>query len=170
MKKKDLRLSFLFTNQRTFTSKVTFYLFLSLSSQPRPVIITCAPTGGIHTPTMSPHLPVTPAEIATAAIEAAEVVVERRATQGEAPLSVRSLGTNEIKRNPGGGRDISRARRKRQLSVSEMMLHRRSGTTCHRLQVVLSDGDAWLLRYEANAAPPDTSPTTGRWVAEARYT
>ncbi len=38
----------------------------------KPVIITCAPTGGIHTPTMSPHLPVTPAEIATAAIDAAE--------------------------------------------------------------------------------------------------
>ena len=38
----------------------------------KPVIITCAPTGGIHTPTMSPHLPITPAEIATAAIEAAE--------------------------------------------------------------------------------------------------
>lgn len=36
------------------------------------VIITCAPTGGIHTPTMSPHLPITPAEIATAAIDAAE--------------------------------------------------------------------------------------------------
>ncbi|MEM7508820.1 MAG: 3-keto-5-aminohexanoate cleavage protein [Pseudomonadota bacterium] len=36
------------------------------------VIITCAPTGGIHTPTMSPHLPVTPAQIATASIEAAE--------------------------------------------------------------------------------------------------
>jgi len=39
---------------------------------PNPVIITCAPTGGIHTPTMSPHLPVTPAEIATASVEAAE--------------------------------------------------------------------------------------------------
>ena len=36
------------------------------------VIITCAPTGGIHTPTMSPHLPITPEDIATAAIEAAE--------------------------------------------------------------------------------------------------
>ena len=36
------------------------------------VIITCAPTGGIHTPTMSPYLPITPSEIATAAIEAAE--------------------------------------------------------------------------------------------------
>ena len=39
---------------------------------PKPVIITCAPTGGIHTPTMSSHLPVTPDEIARAAIEAAE--------------------------------------------------------------------------------------------------
>ncbi len=38
----------------------------------KPVIITCAPTGGIHTPSMSPHLPVTPAEIAKASIEAAE--------------------------------------------------------------------------------------------------
>lgn len=34
------------------------------------VIITCAPTGGIHTPTMSSHLPVTPDEIASASIEA----------------------------------------------------------------------------------------------------
>ncbi|WP_425040714.1 3-keto-5-aminohexanoate cleavage protein [Primorskyibacter sp. S187A] len=39
---------------------------------PKSVIITCAPTGGIHTPSMSPHLPVTPAEIATASIEAAD--------------------------------------------------------------------------------------------------
>ena len=38
----------------------------------KPVIITCAPTGGIHTPTMSDHLPITPDEIATASIEAAE--------------------------------------------------------------------------------------------------
>jgi uncharacterized protein (DUF849 family) len=36
------------------------------------VIITCAPTGGIHTPTMSPHLPITPDDIAQASIEAAE--------------------------------------------------------------------------------------------------
>ena len=38
----------------------------------KPIIITCAPTGGIHTPSMSPHLPVTPDEIAHAAVEAAE--------------------------------------------------------------------------------------------------
>jgi uncharacterized protein (DUF849 family) len=36
------------------------------------VIITCAPTGSIHTPSMSPHLPITPDQIAQAAIEAAE--------------------------------------------------------------------------------------------------
>jgi uncharacterized protein (DUF849 family) len=38
----------------------------------RKVIITCAVTGSIHTPTMSPHLPVTPQEIADAAIGATE--------------------------------------------------------------------------------------------------
>jgi len=36
------------------------------------VIITCAPTGSIHTQSMSPHLPVTPGQIAEAAIGAAE--------------------------------------------------------------------------------------------------
>lgn len=36
------------------------------------VIITCAITGAIHTPSMSPHLPVTPKEIAKSSIEAAE--------------------------------------------------------------------------------------------------
>ena len=39
---------------------------------PRKVIITCAITGSIHTPSMSPHLPITPQDIAEAAIEAAE--------------------------------------------------------------------------------------------------
>ncbi len=38
----------------------------------RKVIVTCAVTGSIHTPSMSPHLPVTPEEIASAAIAAAE--------------------------------------------------------------------------------------------------
>jgi len=38
----------------------------------RKVIITCAVTGAIHTPTMSPHLPITPDEIAEGAIGAAK--------------------------------------------------------------------------------------------------
>ncbi len=36
------------------------------------VIITCAITGSIHTPSMSPHLPITPEQIAESAIGAAE--------------------------------------------------------------------------------------------------
>lgn len=36
------------------------------------VIISCAVTGSVHTPSMSPHLPVTPAEIADQAIAAAD--------------------------------------------------------------------------------------------------
>lgn len=42
-----------------------------MSSTPK-VIITCAVTGAIHTPSMSPHLPLTPEQIAAQAIEAAE--------------------------------------------------------------------------------------------------
>jgi len=38
----------------------------------RKVIITCAVTGAIHTPSMSPHLPVTAKEIADAALGAAK--------------------------------------------------------------------------------------------------
>jgi uncharacterized protein (DUF849 family) len=38
----------------------------------RKVIITCAITGSIHTPTMSPHLPITPDEIVAASVDAAE--------------------------------------------------------------------------------------------------
>ena len=39
---------------------------------PQKVIITCAVTGAIHTPTMSPYLPISPEEIAEAAIGAAK--------------------------------------------------------------------------------------------------
>jgi uncharacterized protein (DUF849 family) len=41
-------------------------------AQARKVIITCAVTGSIHTPSMSPHIPVSAEEIADAAVGAAE--------------------------------------------------------------------------------------------------
>jgi uncharacterized protein (DUF849 family) len=44
----------------------------SKSRSRRKTIITCAVTGSIHTPSMSPHLPVTPDEIARESIAAAE--------------------------------------------------------------------------------------------------
>jgi uncharacterized protein (DUF849 family) len=39
---------------------------------PQKILITCAVTGSVHTPSLSPHLPVTPDEIASNAIGAAE--------------------------------------------------------------------------------------------------
>ena len=39
---------------------------------PRKVIITCAVTGAVHTPSMTPHLPITPDQIARDSIDAAE--------------------------------------------------------------------------------------------------
>ncbi|MEM6275748.1 MAG: 3-keto-5-aminohexanoate cleavage protein [Pseudomonadota bacterium] len=45
---------------------------MAVSSQAGKVVITCAITGSIHTPSMTPYLPITPDEIATEAIAAAE--------------------------------------------------------------------------------------------------
>jgi uncharacterized protein (DUF849 family) len=42
-----------------------------MAAKQNKVIITCAVTGAIHTPTMSPHLPITPAQIAAESIAAA---------------------------------------------------------------------------------------------------
>jgi uncharacterized protein (DUF849 family) len=43
-----------------------------MTQTPDKVIISCAVTGSVHTPTMSPHLPLTPDEIAAQSIEAAQ--------------------------------------------------------------------------------------------------
>ena len=43
-----------------------------MARERRKVIVTCAITGAIHTPSMSPHLPVTPKEITESAIAAAK--------------------------------------------------------------------------------------------------
>ena len=49
------------------------------------VVITCAVTGSVHTPTMSPYLPVTPDRIAAEAIAAAEANDDVWATVGLHP-------------------------------------------------------------------------------------
>src|SRR3978361_1149610 len=43
-----------------------------IMAKTRKVVITCAVTGAIHTPSMSPHLPITPDEIIAGALGAAE--------------------------------------------------------------------------------------------------
>ena len=43
-----------------------------MATPSKKVIITCAVTGSIHTPTMTPHLPITPKQIADESIAAAQ--------------------------------------------------------------------------------------------------
>lgn len=43
-----------------------------MAASQKKVIITCAVTGAIHTPTMSPHLPITPQQIAAESVAAAQ--------------------------------------------------------------------------------------------------
>lgn len=57
-----------------------------MAAPQKKVIVTCAITGGIHTPSMSPHLPVTPKQIedeAVAAAEAGASIVHLHARVGE---------------------------------------------------------------------------------------
>jgi uncharacterized protein (DUF849 family) len=70
------------------------------------VIITCAITGAIHTPSMSPHLPITPRQIADSAVEAADAgaaivhLHARNPETGEPVQTVEAFGRflPEIKR------------------------------------------------------------------------
>ena len=62
------------------------------------VIISCAITGSIHTPSMSPHLPVTPAQIAESAIGAAEAGAAILHLHARVPESGRPTQDTEVYR------------------------------------------------------------------------
>ena len=65
------------------------------------VIITCAVTGAIHTPTMSPYLPITPDQIAAEALAAAEAgaVIEKVERDRRARVPQEKLGERQIWRD-----------------------------------------------------------------------
>ena len=69
------------------------------------VIITCAVTGSIHTPTMSPHLPLTPYEIARDAIAASEA---GRCPDHNSPSSLKLVLTSPSVRRGQTSRSILR--------------------------------------------------------------
>ncbi len=60
------------------------------------VIITCAVTGSIHTPSMSPYLPLTPDQIATSAIEAAEAGAAILHLHARDPENGRPIGDPDL--------------------------------------------------------------------------
>ena len=60
------------------------------------VILTCAVTGSAHTPTMSPHLPCTPAEIAEQAIDAAAAGAAIIHVHARDPRDGRPTGDAEV--------------------------------------------------------------------------
>lgn len=65
-------------------------------SKARKVIITCAVTGSIHTPSMSQYLPITPKEIEEAAVEAAEAGAAIVHLHARDPLDGRPVQSVEL--------------------------------------------------------------------------
>jgi uncharacterized protein (DUF849 family) len=62
----------------------------------RPVIVTCAVTGAIHTPSMSPYLPITPAQIAAEAVAAARAGAAIVHLHARDPVDGRPTGDIEV--------------------------------------------------------------------------
>ena len=91
----------------------------------QPVIITCAITGSIHTPTMSPHLPITPQQIADEAINAA------RAGAAIIHLHARDPQTGMPSSDPDLFREIL-TRISGQTDAILERLHRREFANVHR--------------------------------------
>ena len=110
----------------------------------RKVIITCAITGSIHTPSMSPHLPVTAEEIAEAAIGAAEA--------GAAIVHLHA-------RDPEDGRPISRPR----LSAVPAGIKQRSNCV---INITTGGAPTMTIEERLQARPPCSSPRSPRstWV------
>ena len=106
----------------------------------RKIIITCAVTGAIHTPSMSPYLPITPQEIIDAALGAAEEGASiihlhaRKPDTGEPDQSPEAFsrflpqikqGTPAvINLTTGGGPGMSKGERVRPAASSSPKLHR----------------------------------------------
>jgi uncharacterized protein (DUF849 family) len=103
---------------------------------PKPVIITCAITGSLHTPSMSPHLPITPAEIAAESIAAAAA--------GAAILHLHA-------RDPKDGRPTADPR-----VFQQFLPHIRQG--CDAIINLTTGGAPGMTIDERLAAPEAASP------------
>lgn len=131
----------------------------------QPVIITCAPTGGIHTPTMSPHLPITPDEIAESSIEAAEAgasIIHLHARDPETgkpdprpelfqqSLPRISAASNAVVNvSTGGGLGMSREERLRAAtSVSPEMASLNTGSINFGIFPMMQKYDQWKHDWE----------------------
>lgn len=134
---------------------------------PKSIIITCAVTGGIHTPTMSKYLPWTPKEVALSAIQAANVGASvlhlhaREAANGRPdPRPETYLKfLPEIKQNcqsivnitTGGGLGMTREERLRAaVMISPEMASLNLGSMNFGLFPLLNKFDNWKFDWEAD--------------------
>jgi uncharacterized protein (DUF849 family) len=129
------------------------------------IIISCAVTGSIHTPSMSPHLPVTPEEIAESAIAAAEAGAAILHLHARDPIDGRpapdpdifmrflpqvAAGTDAvINITTGGGQNMSLPQRLRgALRAEPEMCSLNMGTMNFGLFPMNKEGKVWKHEWE----------------------
>jgi len=134
-------------------------------SVPHKVIITCAVTGSIHTPTMSPYLPIKPDEIAHSAIDAiragaAIVHVHARDPSNGRPTSdpevfgqflpkIKQAGQAVVNISTGGGQHMSlQERLAGVLKFQPEMCSLNMGSMNFGLYPMLARYDSWKHDWE----------------------
>ncbi|RWI32356.1 MAG: 3-keto-5-aminohexanoate cleavage protein [Mesorhizobium sp.] len=153
----------------------------------RKVIITCAVTGAAHTPTMSPHLPITPDEIADQAIDAATAgaaIVHFHARNPEdgrptpdpdvyAPVIERVSAETDVVINittSGGAKTTVADRMAAALRFKPELASLNMGSLSpYGRQRILEKFDAWQHEWERElftAAPSRVYPNTEEMISE----
>ena len=118
-------------------------------------IITCAITGSIHTPSMSPHLPVTPDQIATQAVEAAEA--------GAAILHLHARDPQNGR--PSGEPDTYNQFLPRIKQGTDAVLNLTTGGGMIMLRYQILDSDKVLSVHDAQTAPYVVGPDGKKYDA-----
>ncbi|MGX5805169.1 3-keto-5-aminohexanoate cleavage protein [Bradyrhizobium sp. Arg314] len=153
----------------------------------RKVIITCAVTGAAHTPTMSPHLPITPDEIADQAIDAVTAgaaIVHFHARNPEdgrptpdpdvyAPVIERVSAETDVVINittSGGAKTTVADRMAAALRFKPELASLNMGSLSpYGRQRILEKFDAWQHEWERElftAAPSRVYPNTEEMISE----
>lgn len=131
------------------------------------VIITCAVTGGIHTPTMSAHLPYTPQEIADSAVDAAKAGASVLHLHARNPNTgkpdhypetylkflpqIKQECSSVINITTGGGLGMTREERlQAAIAVSPEMASLNLGSMNFALFPLLNKYDTWKHDWEAD--------------------
>ena len=114
------------------------------------VIITCAITGGIHTPSMSPYLPITPAQIAAESVGLENGVLADTVLRGQiASYEIDALSFRLMMERAGDMAKVGQAHP----AISSLLKYYGTELNKRRHELLMSLAGAGGLYFDGNLGP-----------------